>query len=271
MKYMTFNSSCSYAGLANLLAFYDIDVSDREIALDMGLPYLFAKDQGKYLAGPMLQSEEWFNLFLRPHGFMLREREILRDQMTGYLRESEHAMLGIRVSPGSKHAVIYDGREGEKYRFLNNKWENSEEPDTLLLSEEELLNRLDDKVMVAVLERAAREEVDKRYYYEKSAVTLEQLLQDVEKFCAIERSPEELRNAMDTLFRAILLDGITMLELLSETEIRQKLKTVQSQLLAAVRENCDVRLDCALDLNLLQEGIREYCCLIRKQAFCFAD
>lgn len=265
MKYMTFNSSCSYAGLANLLAFYDMDVSDREIALDMGLPYLFTKDHGKYLAGPMLQSEEWFNLFLRPHGFMLREREILRDQMTGYLRESEHAMLGIRVSPGSKHAVIYDGREGEKYRLLNNKWENSDEPDTLLLSEEELLNRLDDKVMVAVLERAAREEVDKRNYYEKSVGILEQLGQDMEKFCTIERSPEELSNAMDTLFRAILLDGITMLELLGETEIRKKLKTVQGQFLAAVRENRAVCLDCALDLNLLQEGIREYGCLIREQ------
>lgn len=57
MKYMTFNSSCSYAGLANLLAFYDIDVGDREIALDMGLPYLFAKEQEKYLAGPMLQNQ----------------------------------------------------------------------------------------------------------------------------------------------------------------------------------------------------------------------
>ena len=185
--------------------------------------------------------------------------------MAGYLQKSEHAMLGIRVSSGSKHAVIYDGREGKMYRFLNNKWENSEEPDTLLLDEQELLKRLDDKVMVAVLERVAQEEVDKRKYYEKSAVTLEKLGQDVEKFCAIERSPEELRNAMDTLFRAILLDGSTMLELLGETEISQKLKTVQSQLLTAVRENRALRLDCVLDLDLLQEGIREYYSLIRRQ------
>lgn len=265
MKYMTFNSSCSYAGLANLLAFYDMDVSDREIALDMGLPYLFAKEQEKYLAGPMLQSGEWFNLYLVPRGFLLREREIRRENMAGYLQELEHAMLGIRIDPRSKHAVIYDGREGEKYHFLNNKWENSEEPETLLLDEEELLKRLDNKVMVAVLERTARKEVDKREYYEKSVGILEQLRQDVEKFCSVERSPEELRIAMDTLFRAILLDGIAMLELLGETEIRQKLKTVQSQLLAAVGENRAVCLDCALDINLLQEGIRQYCSLIRRQ------
>lgn len=54
MKYMTFNSSCAYAGLANLPELYDMDVSDGEIALEMGLPYLFAKVQGQYLAGPML-------------------------------------------------------------------------------------------------------------------------------------------------------------------------------------------------------------------------
>lgn len=202
MKYMTFNSSCSYAGLANLLAFYDIDVSDRGIALDMGLPYLFTKDQ-------------------------------------------------------------------EKYRFLNNKWENSDEPEILLLDEEELIKRLDDKVIVAVLERAAREEVDKGKFYEKSVEVLEQLRQDLVKFCSVERSAEELKNAMDTLFRAILLDGITMLELLGETEIRQKLKTVQGQLLAAIRENRAVCLDGALDFDLLQEGIREYCSLIREQAFLF--
>ena len=41
MKYMTFNSSCSYAGLANLLSFYGVDIEDREIALQMGLPFLF--------------------------------------------------------------------------------------------------------------------------------------------------------------------------------------------------------------------------------------
>ncbi|MCD8143515.1 MAG: hypothetical protein LUD83_09635 [Clostridiales bacterium] len=42
MKYMTFPSSCTFAGVANLLAFAGVDTSDREIALGMGLPYLFA-------------------------------------------------------------------------------------------------------------------------------------------------------------------------------------------------------------------------------------
>ena len=54
MKYMTFNSSCSYAGVANMLEQYGVDVEDRIIALGMKLPYLFAQEGGVYMAGPML-------------------------------------------------------------------------------------------------------------------------------------------------------------------------------------------------------------------------
>ena len=64
MKYMTFNSSCSYAGLANLLSFYGIDIEDRKIALEMDLPFLFDCEDGCYVSGPMLQGEKWFNLYL---------------------------------------------------------------------------------------------------------------------------------------------------------------------------------------------------------------
>ena len=64
MKYMTFNSSCSYAGLANLLSFYGIDTEDRKIALDMDLPFLFDCKDGYYSSGPMLQGGKWFNLYL---------------------------------------------------------------------------------------------------------------------------------------------------------------------------------------------------------------
>ena len=42
IKYMTFNSSCSYAGLANMLLRYGVDTQDREIALAAKLPFLFA-------------------------------------------------------------------------------------------------------------------------------------------------------------------------------------------------------------------------------------
>ena len=58
MKYMHFNSSCSYAGLANLLYSDGIDTEDFVIALAIDLAYLLVKDGAFYLAGTMLQSKE---------------------------------------------------------------------------------------------------------------------------------------------------------------------------------------------------------------------
>lgn len=50
LKYMHFNSSCSYCSLSYMLMKYDIDVTDVDIALKMKLPYLFNKDDDGYSA-----------------------------------------------------------------------------------------------------------------------------------------------------------------------------------------------------------------------------
>ena len=52
-----------------MLAQYHFAVDDRTIAMDMRLPYLFTYEDGIYMAGPMLQSADWFNLYLNPVGF----------------------------------------------------------------------------------------------------------------------------------------------------------------------------------------------------------
>ena len=55
MKYMTFNSPCSFAGIANMLESKGLDFQDYEVALGMELPYIVAKCDGGYMAGSMLQ------------------------------------------------------------------------------------------------------------------------------------------------------------------------------------------------------------------------
>ena len=47
MKYMTLNSSCAFAGVANLLEQYGVDIEDRDLCLGMKLPYLFENESGK--------------------------------------------------------------------------------------------------------------------------------------------------------------------------------------------------------------------------------
>ena len=263
MKYMTFNSSCSYAGVANLLSFYSVDTEDRKIALEMGLPFLFDYEDGCYLSGPMLQGEKWFNLYLKTIGYAMTEKEIKREQLCAYLRDLQYAMLGIYVSERNKHAVIYTGIQDGKFCMLNNKWEQADEPDTLLLSEQELLQRVDEIIMVAVLEKAPCETVQTESLLEHSVSVLQALSKDITTFCSQEKSAMDIRLSMNTLFRAILLDGITMLDLIGESSTIQKLKVVQSQFMNAVKENKPLQIDQCLDIPLLNTAISEYIALIR--------
>ena len=67
--------------------------------------------------------------------------------------------------------------------------------------------------------------------------------------------------ARDGSIRALLLDGITMLELLGEQEVRGMLRTLQGQLLTAVRENTILRMD----TELLERAVEGYAALITAQ------
>ena len=263
VKYMTFNASCSYAGVANLLSLYGIDTDDRTIALEMGLPFFFDCEDGCYRSGPMLQSAKWFNLYLKPIGYSMTENEVNREQLCDYLRNLRYAMLGLRVSKRNKHAVVYTGLKDGKFCMLNNKWEQEDAPDTLLLSEQELLQRVDAVVTVAVLRKTACETVAKKGLAEHSITVLQALAREIAAFCSQEQSATEIRRSMNTLFRAILLDGITMLDLIGEKEISRKLKIVQGQLMKAVREDRPLQMDQRLDLTLLQSAIAAYISLIR--------
>ena len=107
MKYMTFNSSCAYAGVANMLEQYGVDTDDRSIAMGMKLPYLFS-----------YQNAEWFNLFLIPQGFEMCEIELPAEQVADYLKKQKTAMLGFRMNENNKHAVVYIGSHDGKLVFL---------------------------------------------------------------------------------------------------------------------------------------------------------
>lgn len=265
MKYMTFNSSCSYAALANLLEPFGVDTTDRQIALDMGLPYFFVKEGGAYLAGPMLQGKKWFDLYLRPIGLSMVETEVLRKDLCAWLPAAAPAMLGLHVSENSKHAVIFTGIQNGQYSFLNNKWANSDEPDTLYLTPEEVLSRVDGTVVVGTLDRTAPESPDLSGLCETSVATLHAMKEEIITFCAFERTPRQLRQVMDPLFRPLLVDAVTMADLLGAADLRDGLKALQSQFMAAIRADRPVRLAEVMDLPLLIRTVGAYAQLIRSK------
>lgn len=263
MKYMTFRASCSFAGIANMLAQFGVDTEDRTIALGMGLPWLFARENGSYLAGPMLQSARWFNLYLHPIGFHLEEQPIPRSQAAEYLRRMNCAMLGLHTGSG-KHAVVYLGEDHGLLRFLNNKWENSDEPEEFTLSEQELCKRTDDPVMIASLRPIQPKQEDPVPLRRKSCMILRENLADIQKICEHPATVRELRGNMDSLFRALLLDAITMLELIGEEALASQFTRLQVALLAALRlePEITIRLGDYLSAAELEEAVEAYIRLI---------
>ncbi len=258
MKYMTFNASCSYAGLANLLDWYGVDVEDRVIALKIELPYLFAREGRRYLSGPMLQGAEWFDLYLHPIGFTFIERRLEREEVCSFLKDHPPAMLGLHVTPESKHAVVYTGGGGGEYCFINNKRQDSTEPETLRLTETALLSRLDKTVVVGMLEKIGPRPSALHDRLTGSPGVLLALQSEINDFCTQQQTPAAQAAALNDLFRPLLLDGVTMLELLENTEPAASLRTVRAQLLPLIRAGRPTVLSESIDLSLLNASIRAY-------------
>lgn len=265
MKYMTFRASCSFAGIANMLEQFGVDTGDRAIALGMGLPWLFAWENGSYLAGPMLQSARWFNLYLHPIGFHLEEQPIPRSQAAEYLRQMKCAMLGLHTGNG-KHAVVYLGEDRGLLRFLNNKWQNSDEPEEFTLSEQALCEKIDDPVMIASVRLIQPKQEDTISLRRKSCMILRENLTDIQKICAHPATVRELRRKMDSLFRAILLDAITMLELIEEEALAQQFTRLQAALLTALRLEPEITICLGDHLSAaeLEKAVEAYIRLIEQ-------
>lgn len=265
MKYMTFNSSCSYAGIANMLEQYGIDTTDREIALGMKLPYLFVYDDGTYVSGPMLQKAEWFDIYLNSIGFQLIEKKILADKVVDYLKDQKTAMLGIKMENAGKHAIVYIGMEADELIFINNKWEKEAVPSEIKFAEEELREKIDAEVVVAILQTINATKVSMIDKLEESLVVLQANVSEIIELCNKEVTVEYLQSKLNTLFRPLFLDGITMLNLIGETEFADEWKVMQGNLLGAIRadKNQSIRLGEFISADKLQILAQRYAELIK--------
>ena len=268
MKYMTFNSSCAFAGVANMLAVWGVDQEDREIALGIGLPYLFEKECNAYLGGPMLQSAKWFNLYLPSIGFAMTEQHLSRENVPLYLTTQKTAMMGVFLTSQEKHAIVYQGRRGNQFLFWNNKWQHSDDPSQFCWTADEFIRRLDQDVVVAGLRPAPIVPITDsnfRSLYQHSCQILAELKEELRAFCETKHSRNEIGAALNPLFRPILLDGITMLELLQRWDLTESLRRVQKELLAACRMEETVLLSEWMDMARLMQGMDAYITLIREK------
>lgn len=267
MKYMTFNSSCSYTGVANMLEQLGFDTEDRTIALEMKLPCLFAHEDGTYLAGPMLQTAEWFNLYLHPIGYHMEETDLATQEVTAYLQNHSPAMLGLKTDNQSKHAVVYTGTEDGKLRFLNSKWQQALDPERFSLTEAELSHRLDRRAVVATLYPIEPKPTDLRKRMAESPAIIQQNLEEIRAVSREEHTIAFLMAKLNPLFRPLLLDTITMLTLLGESDLAQKFTLLQRDFLTTLRQDPShtIRLNESLSIDNLSDAVRELIGFLHRQ------
>lgn len=248
-----------------MLEQYGVDSSDRSIALAMKLPYLFSCCDGVYLSGPMLQKAEWFDLYLNPIGYRLLETTVPTDKIADYLKSQKTAMLGIKMGNAGKHAVVYTGTESNQLVFLNNKWESEELPSEIRLTADELKQRIEPEVVVAVLQQIAPKKVCFADKLQESIAVLQANLLEIIELCHKEETVESLRSKLNTLFRPLFLDGITMLKLIGENELSEGFASLQHELLRALRQepNQSIFLKEYISIDKLKAFTERYVNLIR--------
>lgn len=266
MKYMHFNSSCSYAGLANLLYSDGIDTEDFVIALAIDLAYLLVKDGASYLAGTMLQSKEIFDIYLNPLGYEFIEENYDKDEVLKILEASDkNYMLGVNIAQGNKHAIIFKEHKDNRFRFINNKYDDSDEPDEFVWTAEELKKRLDEKTFLAHIEKCDVKDVDMEEPLLKSIENLGALKEDIINFSKREISKNELRESMNTLFRAALLDLVTMFLLIEEDKLMKRTKKLQKEYINVIKKGKEsLVLEKEMNISGLVDVLNEWESLMKK-------
>lgn len=266
MKYMHFNSSCSYASIANLLYLKGIDTEDYIIAKTINLPYILLKDEGAYLAGPMLQSKEIFDIYLNCLGYEFIEKNYDKEDVLKTLEAADkNYMLGVNIAPGNKHAIIFLEYKDNRFSFINNKYEESDEPDRFTWAADELRERLDEETHLAHLEKVSAKKADLKEILLASIKNLNSLKEDINSFSKKEITQLELRESMNTLFRAAILDSVSMLELLGENVLLKRARAIQKEFITVIKEGKEnLVLEEEMDISSLADVIDEWKLLMKK-------
>lgn len=257
MKYMSFNRSCTYAGLANLLYDIGIDVEDYEIALGAMLPYhiRFSGKDGTFLAGPMLQEKRWFDVYLNKVGYQYYEKYLPKEEVIDFLiKTDKKCMFGIKHGETGKHAVIFDHYKNGIFTLLNNKHITSSENGYFMFDRSVLSNSLEEITLYGYIET----------YDGSTPINFEELFLEtnrtvltyrdtIKELLIRKQSPGELENSKHSVFEALYLDIYSMMKITGYNKMTEKIETSRREYLNALSLNRSIRLiDCLNDSLILE-------------------
>ena len=151
------------------------------------------------------------------------------------------------------------------FNFINNKYEESDEPDRFTWAAEELKERLDEETHLAHIEKISAKKLDLKEILFSSIKNLNSLKEDINSFSKKEITRLELRESMNTLFRAAILDSVAMFELLGKDALLKRTKEIQKEFISVIKEGKEnLVLEEEMDISDLADVLDEWKLLMKK-------
>lgn len=135
------------------------------------------------------------------------------------------------------------------------------------------MNRIGSSAMVATLQKINPQIVDQYSKFADSISVILQNLAEIKSVCSRQETVGALRSMLKTLFRPLLLDGISMLGLLGEVELADKFSHIRNTFLNVLRQDpgSKVVLGDYFSITEFESLVFEYVRLITKEAQGFVD
>ena len=263
MKYMTFNNSCFFTALANLLEEFNINVEDRDIVKDSLIPYIFRYDSNdnKYIAGYQIQETRYINHYLKRYNLVFQERKYskgciaeTKKNLVDEIKYENNIVVSLKVLEDSNswHATIYKGYIDNKFIFLNMKRKASNEPIYYKLTYKELLDKLADIVQYGYITEIKQESnVNLKSELLRSLIVLESYQKELIQFCSKKTTYKQRITSKDKLFRALFLSYIDVAEILGNKKLLERLAWMQTQMIKTYSLDFDLLLCNYIKIDLV--------------------
>lgn len=261
-KYQTFNSSCAYTGIANLLLRYGINVEDREIILGSNAAFqlLYNEKSNTFLAGYKVQGQEWFNFYLNTIGFNYCEVDCTISEYISRLNNNiQTHMIGFWLNEIERHVVIFEGFENLQYKYMNNKKRDSIEEDYLYFNNNDLI-----KINKEIVKYGYLEKMEKSYnsfnkiLFDKTIVNIEKYQKLLNDNINIVKSTKMHLEERDSIYRTLLLDIQSMLDIMGYYDISDKIIQMRNKYLNALKGKNDFAIQEYFTMSEIEIVLNQY-------------
>lgn len=255
MKYMTFNNSCFFTVLSNLLLDFGIDVSDKDIIAESRIPFVFNVDKisGSYSAGYQVQDVAIINQYLARYGVLFKEHIFLKSDslinkrdLIESLEDKKNLIVSLKVldNINKSHATIFKSYVDGVYTFQNMKRRDSIEPDYYKFNYKELLDKLSDNVQYGWLEihDISTLKVDISQVKKESIEVLNKYKKEIIEYCSEVKTFKQRAESKDKLFRALMISYLSVSKIVGLKKLTKNIEELRSQYLMTFQLKKSIRL-----------------------------